>query len=252
MALKGMGMHKALTVTEHRPWPVPNRPWVMTQTWSELLFAHWAVSPDLLEAHLPKGLSLERFNGQAWLGIVPFRMSRIHPRWLPSLPWISAFLELNVRTYVTDGEKSGVWFFSLDAANPVGVWLGRNWFNLPYFNAQMHSQKQGGGYVYRSERRHMRADSGVFSGSYQPVSAEFLAQPDTLEHFLTERYCLYTQDKQGRLYRGEIHHVPWPLQPAEAEIITNTVAPFDLPPTPPLLHYAERIEVVVWPLVQLG
>src|SRR5581483_10089721 len=111
----------------HRPWPVPSAPWAMRQVWNELLFAHWPVEPAQLLPTLPPGLRLDGYNGQAWVGVVPFRLSGLRPRWLPPLPGLSTFPELNVRTYVRgpDGEKPGVWFYSLDAASPLAVWSAR-------------------------------------------------------------------------------------------------------------------------------
>jgi len=120
-----------LTDTAHRPWPLPERPWIMTQTWHDLLFAHWPVDKERLRAKLPPGIALDLFDGQAWLGVVPFRMSNVAPRGLPALPWVSAFPELNVRTYVTRDGKPGVYFFSLDAANPLAVQTARTLFHLP-------------------------------------------------------------------------------------------------------------------------
>src|SRR4051812_5845616 len=104
--------------TGHRPWPLPSGPWVMKQVWEELLFAHWPVSPEIIRPFIPGGINLDTYNDQAWLGIVPFRMSGVRPRLLPAVPWLSAFPELNVRTYVTVDNKPGVLFLSLEAANP--------------------------------------------------------------------------------------------------------------------------------------
>lgn len=231
----------------HRPWPLPTQPWVMTQVWHDLLFAHWPVPPATLIAHIPPGLQLDTYAHQAWVGVVPFRMSGIHLRGLPPIPGFDAFLELNVRTYVTCEHKPGVLFFSLDASNPVAVAVARRWFHLPYFYARMHMQDE----EYISQRIHRGAPAADFLAHYRPTGEPFRAESGTLAHWLTERYCLYTADSHGQLYRGDIHHIPWPLQRAEARIYLNTMTlphGIRLPDTPPLLHFARRLDVCIWSL----
>src|SRR5690242_14221163 len=127
-------MHPALDSVTHRPWPLPAGSWVMAQTWHDLLFAHWPVETELLKAIVPDQLPLDIFDGHGWVGIIPFRMSRIHARNLPPIPGLSQFPELNLRTYVTLDGKPGVYFFSLDAASLSAVWTARAWFRLPYFH----------------------------------------------------------------------------------------------------------------------
>ncbi len=235
--------------TAHRPWAPPAGPWIMAQTWSDLLFAHWPVPVSCLEPLLPKGLALDTFEGQAWVAVVPFAMSGVRARFLPAFPGLSAFPELNVRTYVSAQGKPGVFFFSLDAANPVAVAVARRWFHLPYFNAKMGIQRQGGWVEYSSSRTHKHAAPAAFGARYRPVSEPFKAAPGTLEHWLTERYCLYAASPEGRLFRAEIHHDPWPLQHAEAEVAANTMARaagIDLPVTSPHLLFARRLDVIVW------
>lgn len=221
----------------------------MAQNWHDLLFAHWPLPAAILRPHLPERLAIDTFGGQGWLGIVPFRMSGVRLRGTPAVPWLSAFPELNVRTYVVADGKPGVWFFSLDAANRIAVAIARSWFHLPYFRARMSCREHDGWIEYTSERKHAAAASGVLQGRYRSVGPVFLAQTGSLEHFLTERYCLYAATGEGRLTRGEIHHAPWPLQTAEAELTSNTMpeaAGIYLPPVKPLLHFAKRQEVVVW------
>jgi hypothetical protein len=223
----------------------------MAQTWHDLLFAHWPIAPAALRGHIPAGLQLDTFEGQAWVGVVPFRMSHIHFQGLPPVWGLSAFPELNVRTYVVHEDKPGVWFYSLDAGNAVAVAAARWWFHLPYFRARMSWD----GAAYTSRRTHRNAPPAELRARYHPTGDLLRAAPGTLEHWLTERYCLYAADRHGRLYRGDIHHLPWPLQPAEAEFHINTMtAPHDitLPDTAPLLHFARRLEVVVWTLKRLG
>ena len=238
-----------LNETGHRPWPLPAEPWIMAQTWHDLLFSHWPVSAEPLRPHIPERLQIDTFEGQAWLGVVPFRMSGVRLRATLALPWLSKFPELNVRTYVTAGGKPGVWFFSLDAANPVAVAVARAWFHLPYFHARMKCDLQDGWIQYTSERTHRSAPHAELRGQYRPIGSPYFAKQDTLESFLTERYCLYTVDRHGRTIRGEIHHAPWSLQSAEVEFSSNTMAAaagFSLPRQKPLLHFSRRQDVVVW------
>lgn len=222
------------------------KPWVMRQVWHDLLFAHWPVSPSSLREMVPRSLTLDTWNGQAWIGVVPFRMSGIRPRFLPPLPWLSAFPELNVRTYVLANGKPGVYFFSLDAANPVAVRFARRFFHLPYFDARMELLDRGAEIEYRSSRTHKGAPKAEFDALYRPVGSVYASQPGSLEHWLTERYCLYAVAAGERVFRADIQHVPWPLQPAEAEFSLNAVSPIELPGIPPLLHFSRRLEVVVW------
>ena len=244
----------------HRPWPLPAGPWVMAQSWHDLLFAHWPIPAAVMRALLPPQLVLDTYDGMAWVGVVPFRMSGVRPRLCPPVPWLSTFPELNVRTYVRSRDpanpRPGVYFFSLEAANPLAVAIARGWFKLPYYNATMSLRADGQGIHYRSQRTHRGAPAAEFVGSYRPTGPVYHAQPGTLEHWLTERYSLYTVSPKGavpngRAYIGEIHHQPWPLQPAEAEIQRNSMAvasALDLPNVAPLLHFARRLDVVIWPL----
>ena len=240
----------------------------MAMRWHDLLFLHWPVPAAALRPLVPPGLELQTFDGSAWLGVVPFRMTGIRHRLGPPLPWLSAFPELNLRTYVATpgGGHPGVWFFSLDAANPVAVRVARWQFNLPYFDARMtcvpdlavggHGGGAAGaspdaGVRYQSVRTHRGAPPATFVGRYRPTGPPALAATGTIDHWLTERYCLYAADARGTVRRGDIHHVPWPLQPAEAEVERNTVADaigVRLPDVPPLLHFARRLDVDAWTL----
>lgn len=236
---------------EHRPYPAPDRPWVMTMSWVDLLFAHWSFAPEQIQALLPSQLELDTYEGRAWVGIVPFRMENVGPRGLNWLPGVSAFPELNVRTYVIRDGKPGVWFFSLDAASTLAVYAARIAFHLPYFRAAMACEQRDGWIEYRSRRRHPGAPAGVFEGRYRPTGPVYRSQAGSLEHWLTERYCLYASDREDRMWRSEIHHMPWPLRPAEAEIRTCTVSDgwgIQVPDEPSLLHFAERIDVLGWSL----
>jgi len=229
----------------------------MAQTWHELLFAHWPIPVTALRPLIPEPLSVDTFEGQAWLGVIPFRMSGVRMRATPALPWLSAFPELNVRTYVTAGDKPGVWFFSLDAANAVAVAVARAWFHLPYFRARMRSRARAGWIEYESERPcEPRAIPAYLALRYRPQGGEFEPVAGTLVHWLTERYCLYALDPRGGLYRGEIHHAPWRLRDAQAEFAErNTMARvhgLELPPVAPLLHFAECQQVAIWAPQKIG
>jgi uncharacterized protein YqjF (DUF2071 family) len=230
----------------------------MFQRWINLLFAHWPVPVEVLRPMIPSSLTIDTFEDQAWLGITPFQMSSVHPRYLPPLPSLSYFPELNVRTYVVnrvgDERKPGIWFFSLDAGNLLAVWAARLGYRLPYFHARMDVSHTPTMIEYTSRRTHRGAKSAEFVASYRPVGPVYHAPPDSLDYWFTERYCLYTTDRLGRLYRGEIHHPPWPLQQAEADIRVNTTANatgIDLPNIPPLLHFAPRQDMVGWYLRQV-
>lgn len=238
--------------TEHRPWPVPTRPWHWAQTWSHLLFAHWRVPPEALRPLIPSGLTLQEFDGSAWIGVVPFLLD-VRPRFVPPLPRVSRFPEINVRTYVEAEGKAGVWFLSLDARNPLAVWAARRFFYLPYFRARMSLEHEGESVRYRA-RRIRGPHNPEFIGSYRPTSGVYQAEPGSLDHWLTERYCLYSENPKGALYRCDVHHQPWPLQDAQADIEINTMLePSDLGffTELPLLHFARRLEVRVWPLKHL-
>jgi uncharacterized protein len=246
-----MKPNEILRQTAHRPWPLLKGPWVMRQTWDRLLFAHWPVAYETLRPLIPASLELDCYDGETWLGVVPFLMSNVRPRALPAVPWLSAFPELNVRTYVTVGGKAGVYFFSLDAGNPLAVEIARRWFHLPYFRARFAVSQAGERTSYHSTRAHSGAPSAGLDVSYRPIGPVYTSAPGSLDAFLTERYCLYTTDERGRRLRGEIHHQEWPLQPAEAEFRRNTMAlaaGLALPDIPPLLHYAHHLETLTWPL----
>jgi uncharacterized protein YqjF (DUF2071 family) len=246
-------MPNALDRITHRPWPLLAEPWIMAQSWRDLLFAHWRINATLLRAlslpQIPAALEIDTFEGQAWIAVVPFRMSGVRLRKTPALPRLSAFPELNVRTYVVADGKPGVWFFSLDARNPIAVAIARAWFHLPYFRARMKCEDRDGWIHYDSERTHRDASPAVLRAKYRPVGEVCEPLPNTLEHFLTERYCLYATAPGGRILRGEIHHAPWPLQIAEAtfqQASMTEAAGITLPSASPLLHFSRRQDVVVW------
>jgi uncharacterized protein YqjF (DUF2071 family) len=233
----------------HRPWPLPRRPWLMGQTWERVLFAHWRVEPQRLSELLPRELPLDTHGGAAWVSLTPFEVTGFRLQGLPPAPLGSRFPEMNLRTYVTVGGRPGIYFFSLDAGSRAAVWAARLTYRLPYKHAKMAVHADG-----RSTRYASLRDDGTaaFRADYGPSGSVFTATHGSLEHFLTERYCLYVIDR-GQVLRGDIHHPPWPLQPATARFAENAVAPcegVEPPSQPPLLHYSQRQDVVAWSLTR--
>jgi uncharacterized protein len=238
-------IRQASTVDEtvHRPWPLPADPWVLAQTCEEQLFAHWRVDAAALGDRIPDGLELDRHDGSAWLGITPFGVAGFRVRGTFPLPLVSTFRELNVRTYVTDGTKPGIWFFSLDVSSQLVVEAARRLYKLPFFRADITLEPRRGRVFYEC----VRGEATAFSGSYRPVGNVAPAAAGSLEHFLTERYCLYASER-GLIHRTEIHHRQWPLQPAEATIDLNTMAPDGVKlDADPLLHYSAAQDILIWP-----
>lgn len=237
--------------TAHRPWPLPGRRWNVAMTWHDLLFAHWPVPVETVRSLVPMPLEIDTFDGSAWVGVVPFCMTGVRPRYVPAMRRMSDFPEINVRTYVRTPDRAGVWFFSLDAAHRAAVRTARWRFHLPYHDARIMVAKRGQRVSYHSVRTHRGAPPAEFKGSYGPSGSVYHAAPGTLEHWLTERYCLFAADRTRRIGVGEIHHAPWPLQPATAELEVNTMAAplgLVLPADPPLLHFAQRLDVTAWTL----
>jgi uncharacterized protein YqjF (DUF2071 family) len=233
----------------HRPWPIPSKPWAMRMRWRELLFAHWRVDARLIRPLVPAGLELDLFDGCCYVGVVPFLMEDTSPRLVPAIPGVHAFPELNLRTYVkSHGEKPGAWFFSLDAGNKLVVRAARRFFHLPYFDARFEVDL-GADVSYSAVRTHRGAAAAKFHAIYRPVGESFRASAGSLDHWLTERYCLYSADPAGHVYRGEIEHAPWPLQRAEAQIRENTLGTWlgiPLPGQPETLHFAKSLDVHAW------
>ena len=248
---RSQGQGAVLRETAHRPWPLPREPWLMAQTWQDLLFAHWPVPPERLRPLLPDAIPLDVREGSAWIGVTPFRVSAFRLRGMPHLPGISAFPELNVRTYTTIDGKPGIWFMSLDAGSALAVVGARRIYRLPYFRARMECSERAGWIEYGSRRVSSDGEPAELAARYRPTGPAAQPPPGSLEHWLTERYCLYTLDEHGHVLRADIHHPPWPLQVAEASFEHNAMAtPYglDLDPPPALLHFARRQDVLVWPL----
>ncbi len=256
----GKDAPSVLDDTGHRPFPMPDRPWTMTQRWNDLLFAHWPIPEAEMAALIPAGLEVDTFDGYAWAGVVPFWMNHIRARvpgtdhW--SLPFARSFPELNLRTYVRSKRtgRAGVFFFALEAGSPLAVAGARVLFHLPYFLAKMSRTTATDGTVRYKSRRLLTSATVAFQATYRglgrPTDA-LPSQPGSIEHFLAERYCLFTTTHRGEVLVGNIHHKPWPLEPAEAEIRTNDLPRahgLRLPDRPPVLHFSKSLEVYVWSL----
>jgi len=239
----------SLTHVGHRSWELPSGRWMMGQTWEDQLFAHWRVPVERIRDYVPAGLEIEEYEGTGWVGITSFRATALRARGTLPMPRLSSYLELNVRTYVraADG-KTGVWFFSLDASSRLAVEAARRIYRLPFFHARMTLEPTGEWIDVDCARLGERGK--VFSGRYRSAGDVVEAEPGSLEWFLTERYCLYASDRHDALYRAEIHHELWPLQPAEAEIRLTSIAPFELHGDA-LCHVARRQDAVIWPLQRL-
>jgi hypothetical protein len=240
-------MHPLLLETAHRPIPMPSGPWIMKQSWHDLLFAHWAMPAEKIRPLVPEELELDLRDGQAYVAVTPFWMSGIRWRYAPPLPFLRKFCELNVRTYVRYKSVPGVYFFSLDAGSLPAVLGARRAYKLPYFHAAMLIRSTGETYEYTSSRLQMPRPAD-FHARYHPVSEARVREKDSIEYFLTERYCLYTVSL-GSVLRAYIHHAPWRLQDAAADFGINTVAQasgIELPRSKPLLHFSRLLEVLVW------
>lgn len=214
------------------------------QKWRELFFLHWTFEPEAVRKLVPAELELDLWDGRAYVGVVPFRMVDIRPSWLPR-PLAMDFLETNLRTYVVVDGEPGVYFFSLDASSWLAVQAARLGWGLPYFLAAMSSARDGERIRYATHRRspdaHLTLDASI--GEALGASA-----PGTLEHFLMERYLLFTA-AEGRVDRGQVHHVPYPAQRATVHAVDCTLlqaAGLPAPSGPPLAHYAEGVDVDVF------
>lgn len=239
--------------TSHRQYPRPETPWLMKQTWENLLFAHWPVPIEMMRSLIPAPIKLDTFDGVAWIGLVPFEITTMHVHGVPPIPGVSRFPEVNVRTYVSYADKPGVYFFSLDAGHRLAVQAARQMFHLPYYHARFQIDVHQHQVYYRMERTHHHAPPAQLDATYAPVGDVFESVPGSVEAWLTDRYCLYVSHG-GQLYRGDIHHSAWPLQRADMELGTNTLFDAYGWPTPkvePLCHFAQKQETLFWPLAKV-
>jgi uncharacterized protein YqjF (DUF2071 family) len=237
----------------HRPWEAPRGPWIWSQRWLDLFFAHWAVSPEKLRACVPAGLDIETADGSAWVSVVAFRMVNVRPRFLPPVGLVSNFLELNLRTYVCAAGKPGVYFLSIHGSKPLAVRVARLLSPLPYVRARMSATWTRTDCRFDSVCDN--AGAAAFSAMYKPQSQLCDSPAGSLDAWLTERYCMYTDTHKRGLLRGEIHHKRWPLQKVQASVPVNSLGqPFglDLSHTPDSAHYCAGIDAIAWPFEQVS
>lgn len=237
----------------HRSWPLPSGKWIMRQSWRNLLFIHWPIPPEIIRPYIPSSLQIDLFNSTAWIGGVVFDMFGIYPRGLSSVSLTSKFSEVNVRTYVQHDGKPGVYFLSLDVGDWASLTIAKRWYRLPYHPADISIQKRGQTFYYESIRKGKNS-SLVSKGTYTPVSDIFFPKEGTLDHWLTERYCLYSTNHRDNIYCGEIHHRPWPLQKVETELSRHTLfKPFhiDVSDVQPIYHFSEGLDTLFWNIRKL-
>jgi uncharacterized protein YqjF (DUF2071 family) len=229
----------------------------MRQEWRDLLFVHWPINPEVIRVLIPPQLDLDLFEGTAYVGLVPFTMTGVRPVRLPAVPGLSSFHETNLRTYVRVEERDpGVWFFNLEAANSIAVRLARRLFHLPYHYAQMLLEREPASragesatILYAGARRWPGPVPASYAIRAAAIGPERQAQPGTLDHFLLERYILFTL-WNGRLFMGRVHHTPYPLQSARILSLDETVlaaAGISRPETTPLAHFASGVNVEIFP-----
>lgn len=250
-------MHPHDSIDRIAPTIEPDQQVLLHQNWHHLLFLHWEVPPRELQALLPPRLTLDTFEGKAYIGLVPFTLTGVRPILTPPLPWISTFHEVNVRTYVhVEGRDPGVWFFSLDASSMIAVAAARAAYHLAYFEAEMDFRAGDGALpvIELDSRRTDRRGAQPANAHLRYRAVEGPARPavpGTLEHFLVERYILYSQDEERRLHRARVHHQPYPLQRAEVLSLNETLiwaTGVRRPENADLRHYAREVNVKVYPL----
>lgn len=244
---------------EHRPWMPPNSQWFLSQSWNDLLFIHYAFDPLILRQLVPDALTLDLYDGAAWITVSPLCTSHMRPSGIPPLPGLSFFPQVNLRTYVTLGGKPGLFYLSVDAANLSAVWFARMFFRMQYWHsaiqisgATIHARRSEESSIhFRSSRLHgptSSKGSPKFDVVYSPEGEPHWARAGSLDEFLTERYCAYSWNR-GKVYRIEVHHQPWPLQRARVEIRTNSLADrfgLMLPAEPDLCHFSRSLKMLAW------
>ncbi|EKN71035.1 hypothetical protein BABA_02632 [Neobacillus bataviensis LMG 21833] len=233
----------------HRSWPLPSKYWIIRQSWRNLLFLHWPIPLEKLRPHIPSSLQIDTFNSYAWVGVILFVIEGIYPRGISSVSLTSKFPEVNVRTYVTYDGKPGIYFLSIDVENWASLRIAKRWYRLPYHSAQISFRKEGQAFHMHSIRKGNANTPISFKGKYVPVAKVYFPKEGTLDHWLTERYCLYSSNNGVNIYCGEINHRSWPLQNVETEIYHNTLFTpyqFELSDEKPIVHFSKGLDTIFW------
>ncbi len=239
--------HPAFVHSEHRPWPPPRRPWMLQQTWTNVLSMHWPVAPSALKRFVPSALELQEHDDTGWLSVIALQIEAMRFRALPSLPGLSTFPQLNLRTYVQCEGKPGVWFLRVDADNPLAAWGARELLHLPYVFSSIMAEESDGAHCFTATRKE---DDTAFRARYRPRSESYESPPGSLAHVLMERYCQYSLGSKGQLLRTELHHQTWPLHDVDVDVEQNTLFAshaLDAPAaSPSVALYTRRLEAVIW------
>lgn len=241
-------MHRVLQFTEHRPFPVPEHPWVMRQRWDDTLFLHWPVSPDVLQPHIPNGVELDLYDGTAWIGIVLFEVNGLRGRYLPPIPFTNTFPEVNVRTYVKKNGKPGVYFFSLDTPNKLAIKAARTGYSLPYFFADVSMKRSTTDVDCLSIRKERGLPRESLHVVYRPDGEAIPNKEGSFPHWMAERYCLWSLFGD-ELFRTDIHHRKWALESVDIELKVNTMAqyvPREYLNKAPIAHYSLSKNTLFW------
>lgn len=246
-------MYFELQEIKHRPYPMPNAPWIMTQVWRDLLFMHYPVAPHLLREIVPQELELDTYKNEAWLSIIPLKITDMRVRGVPPIPLLSSYIELNVRTYVIYQGVPGIYFFSLDASDLISVIGAKAGTGLPYKLAKMEFSEHDDIFRFKSHR--ITGTQEKLDVSFKRGNVLYEPLPGSLDFWLLERYCMYSF-WGNHILRGDIHHDQWKVAHAEAEIHQNTMASFlpkgTLTNNPLILHYARRRRFLFFPLKKVG
>jgi uncharacterized protein YqjF (DUF2071 family) len=224
-------------------------PWLWSQHWLDLFFAHWPVRVTDLRRHVPAALDIDTWEGSAWVSLVAFRLEGIRRRWLPSAGFLTNSLELNLRTYVRYRGEPAICFLSIHAGKRLLVRLARWATPLSYEFARMSYDWRDGLAAFHA---HRPGDNGdlTFAASFTPLAGASQARAGSLDDWLLERYCLYAQDQKGTLFRTVVEHPPWAVQAVTAEVTANTMGPpFEIAVAsgPAVVHYSKGVRAFIWP-----
>ena len=226
---------------------------ILNQSWQDISFMHWKVDKNLLSKNIPKGLILDLYEDEAYVGVIPFMMKNVRPRWAMSIPFVSNFPEFNIRTYVKAGKTKGVFFLTLDAQSIITRIYATGVYHLPY--------RYSRGYVNRNSKTFQWKSSRLWSdysleGYCESEGESGYAEKGSLEEFLLERYFLFVADRNHKIRKGFIHHNRWRFKKAKAKIVKNSfLESFSLGVknvfSPDFCHASDGVEVKAWALEYL-